>query len=285
MKPSPDSSPTPYPDLNAVLADLTSSLQTLLGAGLVGVYLQGSFAVGGFDPHSDVDFVVAVPQELTAQQVAVLNEMHTRIYQGNCPWAQHLEGSYFPLDVLRDINWAGQPLWYLDHGSQTLERLQHCNTVVVRWTLRQHGVTLAGPPPTGLVDAIPAAELRQEIFDTLHSWGREILAEPQRYNNRFYQGFIVLSYCRMLRDLVVGETGSKRDGAEWAKHNLDPAWDGLIERAWDCRPDPARQVRQPADPQEFERSLAFVRHILQASLPVAESLQLSHRAAGTDLPA
>lgn len=280
MKPTAAPSPTPYPDLNAVLADLTASLQTVIGAGLAGVYLQGSFAIGGFDPHSDVDFIVAVYQELTAGQVAALNEMHTRIYQGTCPWAQHLEGSYFPVDVLRDRAQAGQPLWYLEHGSQTLERSNHCNTVVVRWTLRHHGVTLLGPPPAGLVDPIPAGALRQEIFDTLQTWGREILAEPQRYNNRFYQGFIVLSYCRMLRDLVAGETGSKCDGAQWAKSNLDPSWGGLIERAWDCRPNPARQVRQPADPHEFERSLAFVRHILQTSLPVAQSFQLSCRAAG-----
>lgn len=41
----------------------------------------------------------------------------------------------------------------------------------------------------------------QEALETITGWRQEILDEPQRYNNRFYQGFIVLNFCRMLHDL------------------------------------------------------------------------------------
>jgi hypothetical protein len=94
-------------------------------------------------------------------------------------------------------------------------------------------------------------------------WGREILAGPDRYNNRFYQTFIVLSYCRMLHDLIRGYPGSKREGAEWAKSVLDPSWIDLIDRAWGGRPDPARKVREPADPADFERTLEFVEYVIR----------------------
>ena len=50
-------SPTPYQDLNVVLTRLVGGVQTALGATFVGAYLQGSFAVGDFDEHSDVDFI------------------------------------------------------------------------------------------------------------------------------------------------------------------------------------------------------------------------------------
>jgi hypothetical protein len=254
--------PTPYQDLNAVLRELVEGLETALGSSLVGAYLQGSFAVGGFDVHSDVDFVVAVEGELSDEHVQALNATHRGIYSLDCPWAQHLEGSYFPRRILRDYRSSGTPLWYLEHGKQSLVRSDHCNTVVVRWTVRERGVALVGPDPATLVAQIPVGALRSEIMGTIREWGNEILNEPERFNNRFYQSFIVLSYCRMLRDLRTGSTGSKREGAEWAKATLDPSWAGLIDRAWDGRPDPAASVRQPADPMDFRSTLEFVTYAL-----------------------
>lgn len=267
--PRATSPPTPFPDLNRVLQELVSGVQTALDASFIAACLQGSFALGDFDLHSDVDFIVAVQEPLSDEQVQALQAMHARLYRLESPWAQHLEGSYFPRDVLKDYSRRGERLWYLDHGSQSLIRSDHCNTVVVRWTVREHGVSLAGPPPATLVDPIPVTVLRREILHTLRGWGQEILADPQPYANRFYQTFIVLNYCRMLHDLQNGFPGSKRAGAQWAQANLDSAWSDLIERAWHGRPDPARSVRQPADPEDFKRTLQFVQYIIDASTQIS----------------
>jgi hypothetical protein len=78
----------------------------------------------------------------------------------------------------------------------------------------------------------------------------------------------------MLRDLIEGDLSSKRTGAEWAKRNLDPSWVGLIDRAWDGRPDPARSVREPADPDDFMGMLAFVRYVIRRSGLVAAGIGL-----------
>jgi len=123
-------------------------------------------------------------------------------------------------------------------------------------------VTLAGPHPSTLVDPIPASVLRDEIRGTIVGWGREILARPEPYANRFYQGYLVLNYARMLHDLVVGRPGSKRAGAEWAKVTLGPHWVGLIDAAWSTRPNPAVSVRTPADSHAFARTLDFVRLVM-----------------------
>src|SRR5215831_16329504 len=93
--------PTPYSDLNTVLAALVSDVRRALGDTFVGAYLQGSFAVGDFDQHSDVDFIVAIRDELSATQVVDLQAIHQRVYSLASEWAKHLEGSYFPLVVLR----------------------------------------------------------------------------------------------------------------------------------------------------------------------------------------
>jgi len=258
--------PTPYKELNAVLLELVQSQQVVLGDNLLGVYLQGSFAVGGFDAHSDVDFIAVINEAISEIQLEDLQEMHWRIYRLKSKWAQHLEGSYFPAGILRDYKQLGNLLWYLDNGSQVLEQSDHCNTVVVRWTLREQGVRLAGPTPVRLVNPIPVGVLRRSIKLDMHEWGQEILNEPERYNNRFYQSFIVLSYCRMLYDLQEGRTGSKVSGAAWAKETLDPAWSGLIDRSWSGRPNPALAVRTPADPEEFKRTLAFLQYVIQESV-------------------
>ncbi len=257
--------PTPYPELNRVLQDLVDSVQAALDANFIGAYLQGSFAVGDFDLHSDVDFIIVTEETLSEEEVQSLQAIHERIYSLESPWAKHLEGSYFPKEVLRDFAQSGRPLWYLDHGSRSLIQSAHCNTVLVRWVVRNQGVTLAGPPPASLVDPIPVERLREHIKSTILDWGQAILSNPDDYNNRFYQGFIVLSYCRMLHDLFRGFPGSKRAGAEWAKANLSPTFSELIDRAWATRPNPAVSVRQRADPQDFKETLEFVHYCRNTS--------------------
>lgn len=257
--------PTPYPELNLVLQELVAGIREILKENFVGAYLQGSFAVGDFDQHSDVDFVIVIQEGLSKPAIHALQELHARIYSLPSYWAQHLEGSYFPKEVLRDASRKGEKLWYLDNGSRALIRADHCNSMVVRWVIREQGVTLAGPAPKTLVDPIPVRMLRLEILEVITGWGREILDHPEKYNNHFYQTFIVLSYCRMLHDLMAGCPGSKRTGAEWAKANLNPAWSGLIDRTWSGRPKPEVSVRTPADPDDLRDTMKFVEYIIRES--------------------
>ena len=246
-----------------MLDELVTSVQVALGETFVGACLQGSFALGDFDRHSDVDFVIVVADELTDHQVDRLQAIHKRIYALPSEWAQHLEGSYFPAAALRDFDQRGTPLWYLDHGSQSLARSDHCNTLVVRWVVREHRVLLAGSSLAALIDPVPVDALREEIRTTIRDWGRQILDDPGPYRNRFYQAYIVLNFSRMLHDLVEGRPGSKRAGAAWVKATLDPAWSALIDRAWDGRPNPAVAGREPADAADFASTLQFVESVIQ----------------------
>jgi hypothetical protein len=254
--------PTHLPDLNAVLHELVTSNRAILGDNFVGMYLQGSLAVGDFDEHSDVDWIIVTADEMTDAQVAAVRENHPRVKALDYHWAKHLEGSYFPQAVWRDYTQAGRAVWYFDHGSVDLIRSDHCNTVLVRWVVRESGVPLAGPPPAALIDPIPRAVLRREIHSTITDWGAEILATPERWCNTFYQNYLVLNYARMLHDLHRGCPGSKRAGMLWARTALDAQWHALIDWAWQARPG---NVYHAADPAAFEKTLDFVRHIIALS--------------------
>jgi predicted nucleotidyltransferase len=254
--------PTPYHELNEVLDELVSRLVDRLGNKLIGVYLQGSFALGDFDEHSDADLIVVLENELSSDEVESLQFMHSKVYHLSPEWAKHLEGSYFPLNVLQGIERCDEELWYLDNGARSLIRSDHCNTLLVRWIVRESGVILTGPSPKELIGPIPIEMLRQEMYDVLMMWGQQILEDPAPWSNRFYQGFIVLNYARMLHDLHRGYPGTKREGAEWAKRNLEASWSPLIDRAWSGRPDPASKVKEPADPEEYQMTLEFLEHVM-----------------------
>ena len=94
------SQPTPYADLNVVLREFVTQVRNVLGDNFIGAYLQGSFAVGDFDIYSDVDFLILIKEDVSGDQLPPLQVLHADIFKLECPWAQHLEGSYIPKAAL-----------------------------------------------------------------------------------------------------------------------------------------------------------------------------------------
>lgn len=255
---------TDYPELNAVLGKLVADARSILAENFCGAYLQGSFALGEADEHSDVDFLIVTQGEISEEQLTQLQAMHKRIYALDAPWAQHLEGSYVPREQLRHVDPSRSPYPYLDNGASKLESDNHCNTAVVRWLLREHGVVLAGPKPKSLIDPVREEQLRREALagiDEYVAWA----AEPTEAGpmSRWKQPYLVLTFCRLLNTLETGKVASKREAAEWALDALDAEWASLTERALDDRPDPWQRVHQPADAEAVKQTLSFADYALK----------------------
>jgi hypothetical protein len=291
--------PTPYADLNAVLAHLVEGAQAVLGGNFVGAYLQGSFAVGDFTEFSDCDFIVVTAYDITPDELAPLQALHAGIHElPYAYWRSGLEGSYVPAPILR--HWSTEPrdppgeprgpdwgdpglsgaparaypFWYLDHGAKTLVRSEHDNTQVVRWCLREKGVTLAGPPPKQLVDPVPPTALRAEIRQTLDL----VLAlnlEP--IHLVAWQAFWVGLFCRMLHTLSTGAVWSKKASMAWAQGALDPRWRDLIARAAAVRKGDAAQSGQPADPAEIAATRAFAQYASGYADKAAQAREILER--------
>ncbi len=254
--------PTTDSELNALLDEFVTGIQPILGENFIAAYLQGSFGVGDWDTDSDVDFLVAIEHELTDADLPALQALHSKIFNGPSAWAQHLEGSYFPRDVLKHGDPAKTKLLYLDNCHEQLVLSDHDNSLVVRWVVREHGIALAGPDAKNLIDPIPAEALRAEVLAVMQDWAKEIVAGRWQMNNRWAQPFAVLSYCRMLHTLETGRIESKLAGARWAKNALDPHWTDLIQRTWEDRPNPSLKVRQAAATNDIEDTLSFIEYAL-----------------------
>src|SRR6185503_9989943 len=142
MKAETANRPTPDLALNTVLHELVTGIQAILGGKFIAAYLQGSFAVGDWDTDSDVDFLAAIDREVSEAELTALQAMHSRIYDLDCQWARHLEGSYFPKEILKCAAPTRAPLLYLDNTSRELVWSNHDNGLVVRWVVREYGITL-----------------------------------------------------------------------------------------------------------------------------------------------
>jgi len=252
--PFPDSWPTLYPALNAVLEHFLTGVREVLPGNIIGAYLQGSFALGDYDQHSDVDFLVVTHHDPTDAEVAALGAQHAAIHDFPPPWGHRFEGSYVPAPVLR-LRPAGRALWFLDHGARSLERSPHDDTWVVRWVMRKTGIVLVGPDPRRLIDEVSAAALRQEMRDNMVAWPASWFPDAASIEALWKQALIVVSYCRMLHTLRTGTVTSKKAATDWAMTTLDGRWRPLIAASLAARPS---QSLGAADPRAVAETLAFV---------------------------
>jgi predicted nucleotidyltransferase len=254
MQSPPEASPvqpTPYADVNRVLALLLAKQRQVLGENFVGLYLAGSLAAGDFDPgSSDLDFLAVTERPVADPVLPQLHAMHQEIAATGLYWASHLEGSYIDRAALRRYDPANcrHPSVGVDWAFAVGEHDQ--TWVLWRWILRQKGVTVWGPPPHTLIDPVSRRALREAVAAVLLGpWTRH-LQNPDWLRARNYQAFAVLTMCRARHTLQTGRVVTKPEAAAWAKAAF-PAWAYLIDRAllW----------RQDTSPDAMTDMLAFVR--------------------------
>ena len=239
-----------------MLVDFVARVSSILGDDLVGVYLVGSFALGGGDAASDCDFLVVAEQPVGAEQERVLRELHDEIPTRDGYWPQNLEGSYAPRAELETLDSLGGDWLYINRGHREMEWDPHCNAEDVRWVLRERSLALSGPPAVQFACAVPADLLRERarsllatLIPDLRGWANFDVAWTQRY--------AVYSACRFLHTIETGEVTTKLDALDWALAELAPEWRALIEQACDDRLLP---WDDPPRPGSIERTIAFAEY-------------------------
>lgn len=240
---------TGYADVDAVLAELLAGVRGALGPQLVGVYLDGSLAIGDFSEHSsDIDVLVVTESTLSDEVIAALGTMHARLVTGTSKWARELEVSYIPRRALRRFDPADNCHPHIERGNNQLVTEAHeRDWVIHRYVVREHGVALAGPDPHTLIDPVDAEDLRHAVVSLLHGWWTPAPTCRRWLNNPFYRSYAVLTMCRMRYTLRYGVVVSKPIAARWAQTALDARWTPLIEAAlaWssDIVPGPGDTLR------------------------------------------
>lgn len=262
--------PTPYADLNDLMLDLLADWQRLLGTNLAGAYVQGSFALGAGDRHSDCDWLVTTHRPLTETQVEDLRALHNAIPRLGRPWCADLEGSYAPMVELATVEGLGRPWLFNDHGHATLVWDDHCNRGFTRWILREHGITLWGPPPRSFIPPVPDSVMRTEAAATLGSLLADVASWIDIDTVAWGQRYVVVTASRALYTRETGRVASKAGSLEWALRTLDRQWLPLLAQVRDERVLGYEADRAPR-PGEAERSRAFVAYAVGLATDGAKS--------------
>jgi hypothetical protein len=251
--------PTPYADVNEVLRELLVQVQTILRSHFVGMYLSGSVALGDFNPHSsDIDLVIVTDAPLSDDLFAALQEMHARFAAGGSPWAAKLEVVYVPESALRGDTLPGTRYPVLEKCRGLVMDPLESGWSVQCYTLREHGLAVAGPEPGTLMGSVDPNRMRRAGSAIAGMWLEEARADPSwlawlRWREN--QAFVVLTLCRLLYTLETGAVASKPAAARWAQQGEGQCWAGLIERALAGQRDSTQIPESKGD-----ETVAFIHH-------------------------
>jgi Aminoglycoside adenylyltransferase, C-terminal domain/Nucleotidyltransferase domain len=228
-------SPTAYAEINAVLQEFVNAIRAILRDQLVGLYLYGSLALGSFDPlTSDIDFIVLTQGEIPDDRFSALREMHARFDQNASTWSKKIEAAYVPLAALNSCPSTAAVYPQIEKGTALVRMPLEAGWAFQRTILREHGIAVAGPAPTSLVDPVEPVEMRQAAAAIIRAWQDQAEHDPSwiewaRITSS--QAFLVLTLCRIRFSLETGAVTSKAAAARWVQKAHGRRWGRLIERA------------------------------------------------------
>jgi hypothetical protein len=194
----------------------------VLGPALVAVYAGGSWALGGYEQGlSDLDVTVIVTRPLadSEKQSLVGAVRHESL---PCP-ARGLELVVYTEAVIRsgtaaaayelDLNTGATMRFRASLSPSAADPGDHWYALD-RAILREHGVALAGPPASTIIEPIDRGRLVRRLRASLE-WHRS--ADDRELDNA------VLNACRALRFAREGKWSSKESAAQWAvQHGFEP---------------------------------------------------------------
>jgi predicted nucleotidyltransferase len=243
------------PEINALISELLAGIQAALGKQFVALYLHGSLANGDFAPgRSDIDFLVVTEQELSPNEIERVKAMHRRLTHSGMAWADVLEGGYISRKELRCYNAATafHPSLRVD-GSFDVDGYGS-DWIIQRYLIRKHAFVIAGPEPKTLIDEVTPDQLREAQLGILREWWLPQLTDSHRIERDDYQAYAVLTMCRALYTVTMGDVASKPAAARFAQRALGEPWAALIEDA--------AQWREGMPLNRFDETLAFIRFTL-----------------------
>jgi len=214
---------------------------------LVGFYVLGSAALGGFLPdRSDLDFIAVIdpPEEGDHRRVRlaqIASGARTGIpafLRGRTAGPGSCNGVYVAADQLQRPVTQITPI--ASHHGITFERGTAFDLNPVVWkTFVERGVALRGPEAADLgLDPEPHL-LRQWNIDNLNSYWRSCATAAMNGRPplkpwmpaRWATSWIVLGPPRLHHTVATGEVISKQQAGQYALEVFDPEWHPVIEEA------------------------------------------------------
>jgi hypothetical protein len=217
-------------DVRAQVTDFAEGVSACLGANLVGVYLHGSLAMGGFNPsRSDIDLLIVTQRPLLAAEkrafarLVLDADLHPRPLELSVlsmpslhPW-QHPT----PFDFHYSHDWRAKLLKAMNDGEWGLWHGGDPDLAAHITIINHRGICLIGGHIAAVFPDVPRADYIDSILADFH-FARNQLAENPVY--------AVLNYSRIYIYLLEDRITSKDEAGEWALAHL-PEYAPLLQTA------------------------------------------------------
>jgi len=244
--------------VDGMLQALLSGIQRALQGNLVGVYLRGSLATGGFVPEtSDLDLLAVTERPVDDAEFDALATLHAELAALPNRYANRVEITYIDRAALRRFE-PGLRHPTLGEG-ETLARSEHGhNWILERWTVREHGVALLGPDPESLIDPISSEDLHAAVCARLRDWGDWASQpdDPDWLLPRRHKAYVVETMCRALYALKYGDLPGKEHAVAWALEELSDPWRTTVVRSRSWRGDDTPDASTVPEVRRFVRWVA-----------------------------
>lgn len=213
-----------------VLEEIKETYCNHLADNLVGIYVHGSIALGGFVwEKSDIDFLAVVKQGLTYEEKLSLMREVVKIHKRANP--RGLEMSIvlekycgepvFPTPF--DLHFSGGTLdWYEKEPEQYCKNMMGEDSDLGGYmaVIRQSGVVLYGEPIDKVFGNVPESiyleSVMSDIIDAKEEYMKDVV-------------YHTLNLCRTIAYMEDGIIRSKRDGGVWGRENLPEEFAGFIQ--------------------------------------------------------
>jgi predicted nucleotidyltransferase len=244
--------PVAAPADRAQVARVVELVRGVLGDGLVGAWMHGSWVRGGLRARSDLDILAVAARPTTRQErldlVAGLLDVSVQPASGE-GWP----GAGRPVELTLVVGehvrpWRYPPPLELQYGEWWRRELQaraepwsspSPDLAIVLVAALAANEALVGPPLAEVIDPIPPADLRQALVDALPALAGDLEGDEAN---------VLLTFARIWATLATGDIVPKDAAAAWALPNLAASAQPALERARDVyvgtAPDRWRDARQ-----------------------------------------
>lgn len=247
---------TQYDDINDLLDEFLCQIELVLNQKLVGVYLYGSLVWGDFDyESSDIDVLVALSSAIDDKDFSDLQQMQHDLIEMYKQWDGRIEIAYVSVAALQTFKSYVSEIAIISPGEPFHIKEAGKDWLINWYMVQERGLTLFGPAPTTLIDAISKEEFIHAVKQQTKDWADWIYYMHHRPG----QAYAIFTMCRALYAYKNAEQVSKRQAALWVMQKL-PQWSRLIESAFLWR---AAWRDQDVDhAATFPETLRFVQFII-----------------------
>ena len=212
---------------------LQTESQRVLGENLVGFYLHGSLALGGFNPvRSDVNIVAVTKQRMDTEVERALVTLLLRVSKMPCPVSIHFLAQH---DIFPFQNPLPYDLYYNEAMRESKQQDMRNNTwqhwndrieydpdlTIILPVLQLHGVCLYGASPSTTLPSVPERASRDALVAKIQAAQQSPLHDPISF---------VLNACRVAAYLHDHTLLSKDAGGVLGLASLTKHYHPLIEQ-------------------------------------------------------